>query len=94
MSKSKYDENKCLNSLARNHKVKVATNYDGHGIMLKCLEIPKENNIGIHSWGMIDFLVNYCGYHYRFYDNTKQVSVATKKNKHKKSNKYQEYEEA
>lgn len=83
--KRKYDEKKCVASLCRNHKVKLET--------ITHLLIPKENTIGIHSWGMIDYLVNYCGYVYTYYDNTRAVDAPAKKNRHKKTNKYQ-YEEA
>lgn len=84
--KRKYDENKCVASLARNHKVRL--------VMAKHIQLPKENTIGIHSWGMIDYLVNYCGYVYTYYDNTRNTSAPIKKNRHKKSNKYQIDEEA
>ena len=48
---SKYDENKVLRSVAR-----VAI-IDGNHIILKADAV-----VGIHTWGKLDYLVNYKGY--------------------------------
>lgn len=47
----KYDENKALRSVS-----KVA-HVEGNHIILKSDAI-----VGIHMWGKLDYLVNYCGY--------------------------------
>ena len=55
MSKSRYDEGKVLRQLDRKS---VRIDY-----ALKVIEVAKEaNDIGIHSWGKLDFLQNYCGW--------------------------------
>ena len=55
MSKSRYDERKVLQQLDRKS---VRINY-----ALKVIEVAKEaDDIGIHSWGKLDFLQNYCGW--------------------------------
>ena len=51
----KHDENKCLRSFNRIGRVDI---YD------KTLQAPKNAVIGIHLWGKIDYLVNYCGWHF------------------------------
>jgi len=48
----KHDERKCLISLSKVCRI------DGNYI------IGNPNNIGIHRWGMIDFLTKYCGYYF------------------------------
>lgn len=55
MSKSRYDEGKVLRQL---DKKSVRIDY-----ALKVIEVAKESNdIGIHSWGKLDYLKNYCGW--------------------------------
>lgn len=55
MSKSRYDEGKVLRQL---DKKSVRINY-----ALKVIEVAKEaDDIGIHSWGKLDYLQNYCGW--------------------------------
>lgn len=55
MAKSRYDEGKVLRQL---DKKSVRIDY-----ALKVIEVAKEaNDIGIHSWGKLDFLQNYCGW--------------------------------
>lgn len=55
MSKSRYDEGKVLRQLDRKS---VRIDY-----ALKVIEVAKEaNDIGIHSWGKLDYLQNYCGW--------------------------------
>lgn len=50
MSK-KHDERKDLKSVSRIARI------DGNHII-----IGDKNAIGIHTWGKLDFLTNYCGY--------------------------------
>lgn len=55
MSKSRYDEGKVLSQL---DKKSVRINYAS-----RIIEVAKEaTDIGIHSWGKLDFLQNYCGW--------------------------------
>lgn len=55
MAKSRYDEGKVLRQL---DKKSVRINYADHVI-----EVAKEaTDIGIHSWGKLDYLQNYCGW--------------------------------
>lgn len=56
MSKNKYDEGKVINQLARRG---VTIDYATHYI-----QVPIDGTVivGIHSWGKIDYLVNYCGW--------------------------------
>lgn len=51
----RHDENKCLKSFNRIGRVNI---YD------KTLQAPKNAIIGIHLWGKIDYLTNYCGWHF------------------------------
>lgn len=46
----RHDERKCLRSLSKVCRI------DGNHI------IGNANSIGIHRWGMIDYLTHYCGY--------------------------------
>lgn len=55
----KHDERKCLISLSK--VCKINGNHIG----------GNPANIGIHRWGMIDYLVHYCGY--RFYNDKNAV---------------------
>ena len=60
-----YDESSVLRSLARKG-VKKTTTFAGFPV----LEIPKDNpDIGIGSWGKIDFLVHHKGYSWLFVKN-------------------------
>lgn len=56
MSKKKYDEGKVINQLASRG---ITIDYVGHYI-----QVPKDGTVivGIHTWGKIDYLVNYCGW--------------------------------
>lgn len=47
----KHDERKDLKSVSRIARI------DGNSIV-----IGDKSAVGIHTWGKIDFLVNYCGY--------------------------------
>lgn len=51
----RHDENKCLRSFNRIGRVNI---YD------KTLQAAKNAVIGIHLWGKIDYLTNYCGWHF------------------------------
>lgn len=51
----KHDERKDLRSVSR------VTHIDGNHIT-----IGDKSAVGIHTWGKIDFLVNYCGYHVHY----------------------------
>lgn len=56
----RHDENSDLRSFGRIGSFNVVT---------KTLRASKEVVIGIRMWGKIDYLVNYCGYHF-VWDNT------------------------
>lgn len=56
----RHDENKCLKSFNRIGRVSI---YD------KTLQAPKNAVIGIHLWGKIDYLTNYCGWHFIWNNN-------------------------
>ena len=86
----KYDESRVLRSLGNNYGACLTYEFG-----FKCLEFPlsAKGEIGIHSLGMIDFLVNYCGYRPPIYvdrktpvrrkknADTEDVSTPIKKNK-------------
>lgn len=56
----RHDENKCLKSFNRIGRV---------DIYYKTLQAPKNAVIGIHLWGKIDYLTNYCGWHFIWNNN-------------------------
>ena len=57
MAKRKYDEVSVCRSLSKKHEVNVDT-------QRKVIEVVKNNTtVGNGSWGKIDYLCNYCGYH-------------------------------
>lgn len=56
----RHDENSDLRSFGRIGSFNVVT---------KTLRASKAVVIGIRMWGKIDYLVNYCGYHF-VWDNT------------------------
>lgn len=56
----RHDENSDLRSFGRIGSVNIVT---------KTLSASKAVVIGIRMWGKIDYLVNYCGYHF-VWDNT------------------------
>ena len=60
----RHDENKCLRSFRRIGRVDM---YD------KTLQAPKSAVIGIHLWGKIDYLTNYCGWHFIWNNNASPV---------------------
>lgn len=51
----KHDERKDLMSVSRIARI------NGNRII-----IGDKSAVGIHTWGKIDFLVNYCGYHVHY----------------------------
>ena len=51
----KHDENKDLRCVARIAKINLGD---------KTIQASKSATIGIHMWGRIDFLTNYCGWHF------------------------------
>lgn len=51
----RHDENKCLKSFNRIGRVDIYN---------KTLQAAKNAVIGIHLWGKIDYLTNYCGRHF------------------------------
>lgn len=56
----RHDESKDLRSFGRIGSINVVT---------RSLSASKNVIIGIRMWGKIDYLVNYCGYHF-VWDNT------------------------
>lgn len=56
----RHDENKDLRSVARVCRISL---WD------KTIKCSDKSKIGIHTWGKIDYLVNYCGYHF-IYDKS------------------------
>ena len=56
----KHDEANVVRALNRKSEIKV-------DMITGCIEVVKEaTNVGIRTWGKIDFLVNHCGYHQIF----------------------------
>lgn len=62
----KHDENKDVRLISKITSVNHIN---------KTIQAPKSANIGIRSWGRIDYLVNYCGYSFVWNNN---VRVNTK----------------
>ena len=56
----KHDENKDLRLISRIAKIDYST---------KTIQAPKTAIIGIKSWGRIDFLTHYCGWHFIWNNN-------------------------
>ena len=56
----KHDENKDLRLISRIAKIDYST---------KTIQTPKTAIIGIKSWGRIDFLTHYCGWHFIWNNN-------------------------
>lgn len=56
----KHDENKDLRSLARIAKIDFS---------MKAIKCSKNATIGIRTWGRIDYLTKYCGWHF-IWDNS------------------------
>lgn len=66
----RHDESKDLRSFGRIGNVNVVT---------KTLSASKAVIIGIRMWGKIDYLVNYCGYHF-VWDNTAKGTARVSEN--------------
>lgn len=62
MAKKRYDEATVLRLISRGGKCFV-----NHGNRM--IEVNKDNLPGIHTWGKIDYLCNYCGWRYMFKSN-------------------------
>lgn len=62
----KHDENRDLRCVAR-----IASINPGD----KSIQCSKNATIGIHMWGRIDFLTNYCGWHF-IWNNSAGVSYS------------------
>lgn len=75
MSKN-HDENQDVNILKRKIFVNQGT---------KTIKAAKDANIGIKSWGRIDYLVNYCGYHF-IWENGIILDKTTNDDSDKKKN--------
>ena len=69
MSK-KHDESRDLRSVGRIGRVNPVE---------KSINISKGTLIGIHMWGKLDYLTNYCGYHI-VWNGTVVAAPSTKKN--------------
>ena len=59
----KHDENKVLRSVSRIAKIDYGS---------KSIKCSKNATIGIHMWGKIDYLTNYCGWYFNL-DNSAGV---------------------
>ena len=62
----KHDENKDLRLISRIAKIDYST---------KTIQAPKTAIIGIKSWGRIDFLTHYCGWHFIWNNNATPVYI-------------------
>lgn len=86
MAKSRYDEGKVLRQLDRKS---VRIDY-----ALKVIEVAKEaNDIGIHSWGKLDFLQNYCGWKVITVDMTEIMKAKIAEREARKAERKREKEE-
>lgn len=86
MAKSRYDEGKVLQQLDRKS---VRIDY-----ALKVIEVAKEaNDIGIHSWGKLDFLQNYCGWKVITVDMTEIMKAKIAEREARKAERKREKEE-
>ena len=74
-----YDENKVVNLLA---KQGIKTTRQG---VFDCITLYKGRSYGIHTWGKLDYLVNYCHYHIIWKDSvTPQDDDARNERKQRK----------
>lgn len=75
MSKSKkYDEVSVIRSLSQKHEVNVDR-------IRKVVEVVKNaTNVGNGTWGKIDYLCHYCGYHAILVNNISSKSRTFKAN--------------
>ena len=67
----RHDENSDLRSFGRIGSFNVVT---------KTLSASKSVVIGIRMWGKIDYLVNYCGYHFVWDNTAKGVAKVVSEN--------------
>ena len=67
----RHDENNDLRSFGRIGSFNVVT---------KTLRASKAVVIGIRMWGKIDYLVNYCGYHFVWDNTAKDVAKIVSEN--------------
>lgn len=67
----RHDENSDLRSFGRIGSFNVVT---------KTLRASKAVVIGIRMWGKIDYLVNYCGYHFVWDNTVKGVAKVVSEN--------------
>nr|DAG91726.1 MAG TPA: hypothetical protein [Crassvirales sp.] len=67
----RHDENNDLRSFGRISSFNVVT---------KTLRASKAVVIGIRMWGKIDYLVNYCGYHFVWDNTAKGVAKVVSEN--------------
>lgn len=71
MSKNRYDEASVVRRLSKKASININARE-------KTIEIVKDNtDVGIRSWGKIDYLCNYCGYIRFFTKSVKKVKVYT-----------------
>lgn len=86
MSKSRYDEGKVLRQLDRK-SVRIDNT-------LKVIEVAKEStDIGIHSWGKLDFLQNYCGWKVILVNMTEIMKAKVAEREARKAERKKEKEE-
>ena len=86
MSKSRYDEGKVLRQLA---KKSVRIDYAA-----KVIGVAKGiNDIGIHSWGKLDYLQNYCGWKVILVDMTEIQKAKLAEREARKAERKKEKEE-
>lgn len=65
---SKHDESKDLRLISKITKVDYSD---------KTIQAAKSSIIGIRSWGRIDYLTNYCGWHFIWNNNVRVRSNRT-----------------
>lgn len=74
---AKHDENKDLRLVSRIAKIDYAD---------KTIQAPKSANIGIRTWGRIDYLCHYCGWFF-IWNNDVRVSGRPVSNEDKPNSK-------
>lgn len=62
----KYDESKVLNLVSKRCRIDYSN---------KTIQASKGTTIGIHMWGKIDYLTNYCGWHFVWNNDVKSTFV-------------------
>ena len=61
-----YDESKVLNLVSKRCRIDYSN---------KTIQASKGTIIGINMWGKIDFLTNYCGWHFVWNNDVKSTFV-------------------